>query len=84
MMDFHLEAVNLWTTIRRFLTPKHVHKSLLWIWLLVGAFLNFVLGWQRELWWISFMSLYAIVVGHWSGLEASKAEEEAKPRGYNA
>lgn len=83
-MDLPLEGASLLTKIRRYWTSKHVHKVLLWLWLIGGTIVNFPLNWQESLAWVSFMSLYAIVVGHWGGLEAAKAEEEAKPRGYNA
>lgn len=80
-MDLPLEGVSFLKKINKWFTPKRVHKLLLWVWLVGGTVINFWFGWQKSLSWVSFMSLYAIVVGHWSSLEAAKAEEEV---GYNA
>lgn len=80
-MDLPLEGVSSLRRAIRWFSPKRVHKMLLWVWLVGGSVLNWIMDWQYLVPWVSFMSLYAIVVGHWSGLEAAKAEEEI---GYNA
>lgn len=68
--------------IIRWFNARRVHKTLLWTWLIAGTFVNWALNWQYSIPWVSFMSLYAIVASHWSALDAARAEEAAKPRGY--
>jgi len=34
-----------------------------------------MLWWRNSILWVSFMSLYAIVVGHWSAYQAAHGEE---------
>jgi hypothetical protein len=36
-----------------------------------------MLWWRESIQWVSFMSIYAIIVGHWSTYQAAKAEEAA-------
>lgn len=57
---------------------RNQHRTLMWAWLTVGAYLNFgPPQLQSSVPWVSFMSLYAIVVSHWSGIEGAKAQEAA-------
>lgn len=48
-----------------------------WAWLLVGAFLNWGLGWQNWLPWVSFMSWYAIVSTASTKINAARAAQAA-------
>lgn len=53
---------------------KVVHLVLTLAWLLGGTAVTLL--WLREsVTWISFMSVYAIVTGHWSAYQGSRAEE---------
>ena len=37
---------------------------------------NFI-WWSNSVAWVSWMSLYAIVVGHWAAQQAARAEENS-------
>ena len=39
-----------------------------------------IVWWKDSILWVSLMSLYAIIVSHWSALEAAKAEEELRKK----
>lgn len=55
-------------------TMVRFHKRLLLLWVVLIP-LSF---WWRDLvMWVTFMSHYAIIVGHWSGWDAARAEEKA-------
>lgn len=36
-----------------------------------------ILWWRDSVFWVSIMSLYAILATHWGGYNASRAKEEA-------
>ena len=62
----------------------HQHIVLGLMWITLGSWVTFgPLNWKDALPWVAFMSLYANVVGHWSGYEAAKAQRTATSRGYN-
>jgi hypothetical protein len=54
-------------------TGRRVHLSLLIGWLVVGLPVSFVL--RDSIAWLVFLSVYAIVVGHWSGWSAERPTE---------
>lgn len=60
----------------RAVKARHLHLTLTVVWLSLA--LPTVLLWRDSILWVSFMSLYANVVGHWSAFQASKAEEAAE------
>lgn len=37
-----------------------------------------ILWWRDSVFWVSIMSLYAILATHWGGYNASRAKEEAE------
>lgn len=37
-----------------------------------------VMWWKDSILWVSIMSIYAIVISHWSAYQGSRAEKEAK------
>lgn len=45
-------------------------------WAIGGGVLSFMLA--TSVAWVVFMSLYAIVISHWSAYQASRAEEAAE------
>jgi hypothetical protein len=49
-----------------------VHLVLTWVW--VALVPPTLLLWRNSIPWLVFMSIYAIIVGHWSGYQASRAE----------
>lgn len=54
---------------------RKVHLLLTFAW---GALaIPTVLFWKESILWVSFMSLYANMVGHWSAYQASRAEESS-------
>ena len=48
------------------------------VWILLGV--PTVVWWKDSILWISLMSLYAIIVSHWSALESAITEQELKDR----
>jgi hypothetical protein len=54
-------------------TMVKIHRSLLILW---AALLPLSLVLRESIFWVVFMSHYAIVVGHWSGWDASRAEDK--------
>lgn len=55
---------------------RRVHLSLAVLWLLVGGPVSY---WLRDsIAWLVFLSVYAIVVGHWSGFSAERPTEVAE------
>lgn len=40
-----------------------------------------MMWWRQSIAWVSFMSIYAIIVGHWSSYQAARAEEAASGKG---
>ena len=62
-----------WGTARSSLIT---HRRLKWIWIFPGVPIAFVL--RQSVPFIVFMSVYAIIVGHWSAEEAAKTEVKAE------
>jgi hypothetical protein len=58
------------------LSRRGIHLGLMFLWLLVGLPVSFVL--RQSLPWLVFLSVYAIVVGHWSGWSAERPTEVAR------
>lgn len=58
------------------MTPRQFHFWSMVIWCTLGAGLCLV--WKNSLFWVIFMSWYAIVVTHATGWGAGRAEQEAK------
>lgn len=56
-------------------TWRKLHLTLTIFWL-VGGSLVTLLWLQDSTPWIAWMSVYAIVTGHWSGYQGSRAEEK--------
>jgi hypothetical protein len=60
------------------------HRSLKWFWIFPGIPISFVL--RKSVPYLVFLSVYAIITGHWSAEEAAKTEvkaeeaEESDPR----
>lgn len=55
-----------------------LHRGLLVAWTLMLP-LSFVL--RESIFWLVFMSHYTIIVGHWGGWDASRAEKTAAEQG---
>jgi hypothetical protein len=54
-----------------------VHFAFLILWALPGTV--YTVGWGSSMIaWVSWMSLWALVVGHWSGLQAALADLRVK------
>lgn len=47
----------------------HLHRWLKWVWICPGLPVSFFL--RNSVPWLVFMSVYAIIVGHWSAEEAA-------------
>lgn len=52
-----------------------VHRWAKWAWIVLGIPVSFVL--RESLVWIVTLSVYAIIVGHWSSEEAAEAKAAA-------
>jgi uncharacterized membrane protein len=50
-----------------------IHLALLVVWALL--IIPTVLFWRENVFWISLMSIYAILSTHWSAYQAARAEE---------
>ena len=57
-------------------TGRRVHLALLAIWLGPGLIASLIL--RESIPWLVFLSVYAIVVGHWSGWSAERPSEIAE------
>jgi hypothetical protein len=55
---------------------RRIHLAMLVFWLVVGLPVSYVL--RESLTWIVALSVYAIVVGHWSGWSAERPTEVAR------
>lgn len=53
-----------------------LHLGLMWGW--TATILPTLLWWRESILWVAFMSLYAIVVGHWGAYQAARAESQAE------
>jgi hypothetical protein len=54
-------------------TGRRIHLTLLIVWVVVGLPVSYLL--RQSIAWIVFLSVYAIVVGHWSGWSAERPSE---------
>lgn len=54
-------------------TMVRFHRRMLWLWI---ALLPVSYFWQEATPWVVWMSHYAIIVGHWSGWDAARAEQK--------
>lgn len=54
-------------------TGRRIHLYLLLGWLVVGAPVSYVL--RHSIVWLVILSVYAIIVGHWSGFSAERPSE---------
>ena len=50
------------------------HRAAAIAWLTIGGAIT--LAWPDSVPWVSFMSLYAIVVSHWGSYQAARVEEK--------
>lgn len=58
-------------------TGRRVHLYLMVFWFVVGLPVSFVL--RQSIAWLVFLSVYAIIVGHWSGYSAERPTEVVEP-----
>lgn len=66
--------------MKRLLEPELAawfHAAMLLGWLIPGTVVT-VLWLSNAVAWVSWMSLYAIVIGHWSSMQAALAERRVK------
>jgi hypothetical protein len=54
-------------------TGRRIHLWLMLVWVVVGLPLSFLL--RQSVPWLVFLSVYAIIVGHWSGWSAERPSE---------
>jgi hypothetical protein len=57
-------------------TDRQVHLIAVGIWVLL--IIPTIIWWKDSILWVAFMSLYAIVTGHWGAYEAAKAKDIAE------
>lgn len=57
-------------------TGRRIHLVLMVVWVVVGIPVSYLL--RNTLAWLTFLSVYAIVVGHASGWSAERPSELAK------
>jgi hypothetical protein len=57
---------------------SRAHLALLVVWL--ALVVPTVVLWRDSVFWVSLMSIYAILATHWSGWNAARAKEEAQAR----
>ena len=53
---------------------RHLHLTLLGVWVVVGLPLSWFL--RESVPWLVFLSVYAIIVGHWSAYSAETPVEQ--------
>jgi hypothetical protein len=58
----------------RFLVRFHFSMLIVWVLLVIPTGLI----WRDSILWIGFMSIYAIIVSHFTGWDAARAEEAVK------
>lgn len=51
-----------------------IHLTMVGVWLLL--LIPTLFWWKESILWVAFMSLYANVVGHWSGYQAARVEKK--------
>lgn len=54
---------------------RRMNLALFFVWIVL--IIPTVVFWRNSILWIALMSVYAIVVSHWGGYQASRAEAEA-------
>jgi hypothetical protein len=54
-------------------TGRRIHLTLLILWTVVGIPVSYYL--RNSIAWLVFLSVYAIIVGHWSGYSAERPTE---------
>ena len=54
-------------------TGRRIHLILMVVWIVVGLPVSFLL--RQSVPWLVFLSVYAIIVGHWSGWSAERPTE---------
>jgi hypothetical protein len=57
-------------------TGRRIHLVMLALWLVVGLPVSYML--RDSVAWVVALSVYAIVVGHWSGWSAERPSEVAE------
>jgi len=58
------------------MTPKvgrRIHAALMIFWIVVGLPVSYLL--RQSITWIVVLSVYSIIVGHWSGYSAERPSE---------
>lgn len=55
---------------------RRVHLSLMALWVFIGIPVSFLL--RQSVPWLVFLSVYAIIVGHWAGWSAERPSEIEK------
>ena len=74
----HHRAGHLRSQPRVKINDVTTHRALVVVWSLLA--IPTILFWSESILWVAFMSLYANIAGHWSALEAAKAEQKAEER----
>jgi hypothetical protein len=54
-------------------TGRKIHLTLMLLWTVVGIPISYLL--KESVPWLVFLSVYAIIVGHWSGWSAERPSE---------
>lgn len=54
-------------------TGRRIHLILMLVWTVVGIPVSIIL--RESVPWLVFLSVYAIIVGHWSGWSAERPSE---------
>ncbi len=57
-------------------TGRRIHLTLMGIWIVPGLPISWYL--RESVPWLVFLSVYAIIVGHWSGWSAERPTEVEK------
>lgn len=64
------------TTITEWVTARRVHAVLSVVWLVLSV--PSMIWWRNSISYLVFVSVYAIVVSHWSAWQGAKAETAAR------
>lgn len=51
-----------------------IHRTLTLLWIFPGLPITFLL--RNSIWWLSFMAVYSIIVGHWGVWQAATVEKK--------
>lgn len=54
-------------------TGRRLHLALMGLWIIPGLPVSYLL--RQSVPWLVFLSVYAIIVGHWSGWSAERPTE---------